>query len=257
MLVICLIILYSSAFTLFVCERLYPAHENPNSTGDRWHWYLRAGFINGFNLGVFYLVDGVVIRLQSHGWISQTSLLELFGLRLDLSDSPLLAALLAYFVFTFVVYWWHRLRHSNSFCWRWFHQLHHSPEEIETLTAYYIHPFDLIANLTISNSILYLIFGFDSSVAPLYTLITGLAGFVIHANVRIPRWVGYVFQTPEMHRIHHRKSHHSHNYTDLVWWDMLFGTYYNPRQPFTECGFAKPQQQNLKALLFGKQVKID
>ena len=257
MLAICLIILYSSAFVLFLCERLYPAHKNNNSGHDRLHWYLRAAFINSSNLAVFYAAEGLLSWLKLNDWISQTSLVEMAGLTLDLSDSPLIAALLAYFVFTFVVYWWHRLRHSNNFCWRWFHQLHHSPEEIETLTAYYIHPFDLIANLVISNSIIYLVLGLDSSVAPFYTLITGLAGFVIHANVRIPRWIGYVFQTPEMHRIHHRKNHHNHNYTDLVWWDMLFGTYYNPRQPFAECGFAKPQQQNLKALLFGKQVKIN
>ena len=62
----------------------------------------------------------------------------------------------------------------------------------------------------------------------IYTLCTALGEFFYHTNVRTPQWIGYIFQRPEMHRIHHEYQKHAHNYGDIVWWDMLFGTYRNP-----------------------------
>lgn len=255
MLELSLFLLYACAFGLFVLERIYPAHVNGDIRKDRHHWYARAVLINMINLGVFFLIDIALLWCEANGYFVRAALLENLGFDLGLNNSPAKAAFVAYFIFTFIVYWWHRLRHSNNFLWRWFHQLHHSPAQIETLTAYYIHPLDLIANLLISNCILYLILGVDSTVAPLYTLITGLAGFLIHANINVPRAVGYVFQTPAMHRLHHKSGHHSQNFTDLVWWDMLFGTYHNPTQSVEQCGFGQKEQHNLKALLLGKCVK--
>ncbi len=81
-----------------------------------------------------------------------------------------------------------------------------------------------------------------------------MAGFFIHANIRVPRWVGYVYQTPEMHRLHHQSNHHSHNYSDFVCWDMLFGTYHNPKQPIVNCGFDEHEEKQVIAMLFGKIV---
>ena len=59
---------------------------------------------------------------------------------------------------------------------------------------------------------------------------TALGEFFYHTNVRTPRWIGYIFQRPEMHRIHHQHARHKNNYGDIVWWDMLFGTYENPKE---------------------------
>lgn len=255
MLELSLFILYTTAFALYLWERARPAHANTETRWERRQWYARALLINGINLVVFFVVDMGLLWCETNGYFARGNLIDLLGLDLGLENSPVKAATIAYLIFTFVVYWWHRLRHSNQFLWRWFHQLHHSPEQIEVLTAYYIHPFDLLANLIISNSILYLLLGVDFSVAPLYTLITGLAGFIIHANIHLPRWVGYFFQTPAMHRLHHKSGYHADNYTDLVWWDMLFGTYQNPRHPVQQCGFTRHQQQDLKPLLLGRSLE--
>lgn len=54
------------------------------------------------------------------------------------------------------------------------------------------------------------------------TLCTALGEFFYHANIKIPQRVGFIFQKPEMHRIHHEYETHIHNYDDLVWWGMLF-----------------------------------
>ena len=49
-----------------------------------------------------------------------------------------------------------------------------------------------------------------------------------HANVRTPRWLGYLVQRPEMHTVHHARGIHHHNYADLPLIDLLFGTFRNP-----------------------------
>jgi len=41
--------------------------------------------------------------------------------------------------------------------------------------------------------------------------------------------MGYFIQRPEAHCVHHRLGFHYHNFADLSLWDMLFGTFRNPR----------------------------
>ena len=225
---------------LIVLEHVFPAHP----LKPKPEWYIRAVAINAAQLLVFRGVDWVWTR-----WGGTVSLFALEG-----RISPLSGAVLGYFIFTFVIYWWHRLRHSSDLIWRIFHQFHHSPQRIQTLTAYYIHPLDMLVALTISNTILFPLLGLGVEAAGWYTLITGVAGFFIHANIRVPRQLGYVFQTPAMHRLHHKSGHHAHNYTDLVCWDMLFGTYCNPRDPVEQCGFDAERESKLLPMLLGKDV---
>jgi len=109
-------------------------------------------------------------------------------------------------------------------------------------------------NLIISNTIMFIVLGLNFEGAAWYTLITGFAEFFIHGNIRVSRWVGYVFQTPEMHLLHHKSNHHAHNYSDIVCWDMLFGTYHNPKEPIIDCGFDEQEEKRVVAMLFGKIV---
>lgn len=233
-------ILYAIATLLFSWEHIRPAHPDKPD----WRWYLRALGINALQLLVFYLVGSIWPRLGSHA--------SLFSLQSYLS--PLSGALLAYFIFTFIEYWWHRARHASPLIWRLFHQLHHSPQRIQTLTAYYMHPLDLLVSLLLSNFIVYVLLGLNFQAADWYTLITGLAGYFIHANIRVPRWLGYLYQTPEMHRLHHKRGHHAHNYGDIPLWDMLFGTYCNPSQPVAQCGFDAQHERRVLAMLLGKDL---
>ncbi|MGB5766953.1 MAG: sterol desaturase family protein, partial [Arenicellales bacterium] len=210
----------------------------------QYQWYFRAIAINTLQLVVFYAVDAFWM-----GWSEGFSLFHLSN-----TWPPVAGALLAYFIFTFVIYWWHRLRHSSDFIWRYFHQFHHSPKRIQTLTAYYIHPLDMTVTLFISNTIVFVLLGLNFEAAAWYTLITGFAGFFIHANIRVPRQVGYVFQTPEMHRLHHKVNHHANNYSDIVWWDMLFGTYLNPHEDIDQCGFDEETETKVFQLLAGRRL---
>ena len=56
-----------------------------------------------------------------------------------------------------------------------------------------------------------------------------------------------------MHRIHNEYEKHA-NYGDIVWWDMLFDTYYNPEKFTTLCGFDPPKEERLLDMLRFKNV---
>lgn len=47
---------------------------------------------------------------------------------------------------------------------------------------------------------------------------------------------------------------HTTNYGDLPWWDMLFGTFRNPRGFRGACGFEGPADRALGAMLAWRDV---
>jgi sterol desaturase/sphingolipid hydroxylase (fatty acid hydroxylase superfamily) len=64
-----------------------------------------------------------------------------------------------------------------------------------------------------------------------------VAEFFYHWNIRTPRWVGWIVQRPEAHRVHHEYQRHTRNYGDLPILDWLFGTLENPVRYVSRCGF--------------------
>lgn len=88
----------------------------------------------------------------------------------------------------------------------------------------------------------------------IYTLCTAVGEFFYHTNLKIPQWVGYIFQRPEMHHIYHEYEKYTNNYGDVVWWDMLFGTYENPKKLNSTCGFDTEKELRLKDILRFKDV---
>ncbi len=91
--------------------------------------------------------------------------------------------------------------------------------------------------------------GLDPSAGAVYTACTALGEFFYHTSIRTPRWVGWLFQRPEMHRIHHEYGKHRNNYGDLPLWDWLFGTYENPARWDGRCGFDDEKEQRLGEML--------
>lgn len=68
-------------------------------------------------------------------------------------------------------------------------------------------------------------------------LITTFLSVFQHSNIRTPHWLGYIVQRPESHSQHHARGVHAKNYSDLPLFDILFGTFYNPRNFAAEAGF--------------------
>ena len=207
-------------------------------------WTIRVLAVNFVQLGVVLLAG-----ISWEKWLSSWSLFHL-----SVYVSPVAGGTIAYFIATFIFYWWHRWRHRIDFLWTHFHQIHHSPQRIEVITSFYKHPLEMVVNSIIGSLLVYTLLGLDLKAAGIYTVCTALGEFFYHTNIKTPRWIGYIFQRPEMHRIHHEYNKHNNNYGDIVWWDMLFGTYENPKEFKTSCGFDNEKEQRLGDMLKFKDV---
>lgn len=62
-------------------------------------------------------------------------------------------------------------------------------------------------------------------------------GIFQHTNIKTPYWLGYFIQRPESHTVHHAKGIHKHNYSDLPIFDIIFGSFKNPKDYEHETGF--------------------
>ncbi|WP_211829389.1 sterol desaturase family protein [Kistimonas asteriae] len=207
-------------------------------------WPVRVLILNAVQLGVV-LLAGVTWE----AWLSSWSIF-----RLSHYVSPAVGGVIAYFIATFVFYWWHRWRHESDFLWVTFHQIHHSPRRLEVLTSFYKHPGEMLVNSILGSLLVYSLLGLSLEAGAIYTFCTAVGEFFYHTNIKTPRWIGFIFQRPEMHRVHHQAGRHKNNYGDIVWWDMLFGTYENPREWTQTCGFTPEREEQLADMLRFKDV---
>ena len=227
----------TAAVAMIAIERIAPNVDQPRVPG----WIARLVALNAVQLGIVYLAAWSWDR-----WLPQWQLVD--GSRLP---APLGIAI-GYLAITFVYYWWHRARHELPLLWRWLHQVHHSPVRIECAMSFYKHPFEILLNGLLSSTVLYVVIGLPTSAAGIVVAITGLAELFYHWNLRTPYWLGFVFQRPEMHRRHHERDWHRSNYSDLPLWDLLFGTFDNPRGTPSPCGFADGAERQLPRMLLGR-----
>ncbi|MEO1487643.1 MAG: sterol desaturase family protein [Bacteroidota bacterium] len=79
--------------------------------------------------------------------------------------------------------------------------------------------------------------GFTAEATTLIILITTFFAIFQHSNIKTPRWVGYIIQRPEAHQLHHAKGIHAYNYSDIPLFDIIFGTFKNPKAIEKETGF--------------------
>jgi sterol desaturase/sphingolipid hydroxylase (fatty acid hydroxylase superfamily) len=93
--------------------------------------------------------------------------------------------------------------------------------------------------------------------AALAVLMTGIAELIYHWNICTPHWLGYVIQRPESHCVHHERDRHTYNYSDLPLWDMLFGTFKNPRSTSFLCGFSGNKELEVAAMLRGRDISTE
>ncbi len=207
-------------------------------------WPLRVIAINAIQIGVVLLAG-----ISWERWAQGLSLFKVSSQLGDFADGAL-----AYFIATFIFYWWHRFRHESDVLWRIFHQIHHSPARLEVSTSFYKHPLEMVVNSMIGSLLVFVILGLSAEGAAYYTLFTALGEFFFHTNIKTPHWVGYFFQRPEMHRIHHQYNRHKNNYGDITWWDMIFGTYENPKTWEGTCGFDRTKEERLLAMLAFKDI---
>ena len=175
-------------------------------------------------LNVFGVTAVIVIGGLSLFWLPGLALRPVVA-----AMPPVLVPVVGFLVFDFLGYWTHRWAHEVPFMWR-FHAVHHSPEHMDWVSGFRIHPFDGV--LIAPAFFFVLAAGFGAVLSGLLALFQVLLGIFFHANVRVRwRWLDKVVANPEFHHWHHANEPDAigHNYAPaLPWWDLLFGTFFMP-----------------------------
>ena len=154
----------------------------------------------------------------------------------------------------FAVYVWHRTMHNVDPLWRWLHQMHHSAERLDIWSAFLFHPFDVIGFTLLGSLCLVLGVGISGEAALIVSVASAFLSMFTHANIKTPRWLGFIVARPESHALHHERGVHARNYGDVPWFDMLLGTFENPRKCEIEVGFYDGASNKIGALLAGRAV---
>lgn len=229
----------------YVIERIMGARRRPG--------YFRPGMLTDaayfftlelFKQGARVLLIGpfvvLVVAGVTTGETIKTGQYQGFG---PVAAQPLwLQAVEIYLLVDFMDYWLHRLFHTGA--WWPFHAVHHSSEHLDWLSAVRVHPVNEAVN-KLAPAVPLLFLGFDPTVT------MGVAGFLtfyaifLHADVD---WdfgpLRSVIATPVFHRWHHSKDPAAidKNFAGLLpLWDILFGTYYMPRDRLP-CDFGVPEK---------------
>src|SRR5258708_25153797 len=158
-----LIIIFSVFGFCFLIERLIPGWKLPEVPT----WTIRVLAVNFIQLGI--------VTLAGFTWEKWLSGWSVFHLSNHVSNIG--GGIIAYFIATFIFYWWHRWRHTVDFLWKGFHQIHHSPQRIEVLTSFYKHPLEMIANSIIGSLLVYALLGLSVEAGAVYTACTALSEF--------------------------------------------------------------------------------
>ena len=122
------------------------------------------------------------------------------------------------------------------------------------MTSFYKHPVEILINSLLSSVIVFPLFGGSIRAAGYYTVLIAVGEFFYHWNITTPAWLGFIFQRPESHRVHHQFQHHTNNFADIPIWDMLFGTFKNPKRFKGKCGYESWREDRFEDMLIFRDV---
>jgi len=208
-------------------------------------WRLRATLVT---IAIFFLAGYVAVFWSN--LLGDFHLLDGSGL------GTWGGALVGVLVYEFGHYWYHRLAHEWDWLWRAGHQMHHSAESLDAFGAYYLHPVDAFNFTTLSSLVFFPLLGLTVEAGVIGALFLTFNAMFQHMSMKTPRWLGYLIQRPESHSVHHGKGIHRYNYADLPVWDMVFGTFRNPRDFQPEHGFYKGASARIPEMLAFQDVSV-
>jgi sterol desaturase/sphingolipid hydroxylase (fatty acid hydroxylase superfamily) len=233
-----LLALYS---ILITWEAVFPARQLPKVK----YWKIK-GIL--FFFIYFYLSS--YLPLWYAEWLPTSQLIDLSGANIYLS------AIAGILIYELGVFAWHRSMHNSNLLWKVFHQMHHSAERVDTYGAFYFSPFDM-AGFTIIGTICFsFIAGLPAQAITIILLFTNFLAIFQHGNIKTPTWLGYIIQRPESHAVHHARGVHAFNYSDLPLFDIIFGTFRNPKNFVKETGFYLGASQRISDMLIFKDVSV-
>ena len=213
----------------YAIEALFPAIKGQKllrkDTGtDVVYWFVTPVL-------TFLMVRGLLLTLIWIGLTEAQSGAILRGQPYITAQPTWLISLEALLVSDLLIYWIHRFWHR--FVWP-VHAVHHSSKKIDWLSSVRMHPIDSVVGQVLQAVVLAVV-GFPLTVATgLLFLVIPLQSYLTHANIK---WdfgpLKYVFVTPRFHRWHHTfdtEAREKNFGRIFVFWDLLFGTYYQPKR---------------------------
>jgi sterol desaturase/sphingolipid hydroxylase (fatty acid hydroxylase superfamily) len=224
---------------LMIWEALFPARPLPHVK----YWKLRGLIF----FAIYFYLSSYLPML----WNTYLSAYQLFDLTVLGTAWGAIAGIMLY---QFGVYFWHRSMHNNNLLWRVFHQMHHSAERVDTYGAFLFSPMDMIGYTVLGSLLLVLVAGFSPQASTIILLANTFFAMFQHANIRTPFWLGYIVQRPEAHAVHHAKGIHAYNYSDISIYDIIFGTWRNPKGFEHENGFYPGASSRIGDMLLFRDV---
>ncbi len=224
---------------LIIWEALFPAIVLPKVKG----WKLK-----GLASFAVYFFLSSYLPLLTDPFLSEYQFFDLTSL------GNVGGGLVAIGLYEFGVFVWHRAMHKSDYLWRIFHQMHHSAERMDTYGAFYFSLFDMIGFTFLGSICLALLIGVTPQAVTIMLLTTMFLGIFQHTNIKTPQWLGYIIQRPESHTVHHAKGIHKYNYSDLPIFDIIFGTFKNPKTYEHETGFYDGASSKIIEMLTFKDI---
>lgn len=188
-------------------------------------------------LGIVQLVLPLALVWTS-AWLAQDWIADHSGaLAVWPNHWPILSQLLAKIVLGDLFrYWLHRAAHSWTPLWR-LHAVHHEPEKLYTTNVFRFHPVEKALQF-LCDTLPFMLLGIGAEVLAYYFVFYAVSGLFQHSNCDLRLgWLNYLVSGPEVHRWHHsrRIAESNNNYAhSFVVWDLLFGTYFRPRDRSVE-----------------------
>lgn len=231
--------LFGTFFVFALLDRFVPARRLPRIA----LWRVK---------GVLFLALAYLLATRGpllwDGWLAQHTWIDATGL------GHVGGAIVGFLVLQICVYAWHRALHTIPFLWRHVHQMHHSAERIDVFGAFYAHPFDTLGFALVGSFALVFVLGLTLPAAIAAGLATTFCNMFQHANLKTPHWLGYLIQRPESHTLHHSRNVHGFNYGDIPLFDIVLGTFRNPRNYAGETGFYLGASRRIGEMLIGRDV---
>ncbi|MCW3160369.1 sterol desaturase family protein [Chryseobacterium oryctis] len=233
------IIVISIFFVLMMVEEIFPGRKLPN---------IKFWRIKGITAFVIYFFLSTYLPLIWNEYLAAYQIFDLSFL------GNYWGALVAVLLYELGVYFWHRSMHKSNLLWKVFHQMHHSAERVDTYGAFFFSPMDMIGFTFLTSLAMVWFAGFTPQ-ATIYAIYGATFLAVIqHTNIKTPQWMGYIFQRPESHSLHHAKGVHAFNYSDLPLFDIIFGTFRNPKEFSTETGFYNGASSKIGKMILFKDI---
>lgn len=185
-------------------------------------------------INIFFTLTTIVVNfalafvlLQASDWAVARGV----GVLFLLPGLPLLGQLAIGLLLLDLVGAWlpHWVEHKTPLLWR-LHLIHHSDTTVDTTSANRHHPGESVVRFVFT-TLAVVVAGVPMWMVFLYQALSVVLSQFNHANIALPpvidRVIGWVFVSPDMHKVHH---HFVLPYTDSNYgnvfsvWDRLFGT---------------------------------